>query len=77
MGACIEKYLASLDMTPSRILGSYIISRDIFDFHSNLIPLQSSYNTSVVNETGGRPKAEDGELSDSGEDTRENEKNDR
>lgn len=76
MGGCIEKYLASLDLTPSCTLGSYIVSRDIFDFHSNLIPLQSSYNSSAVVEAG-RPRSETKELSDSGEDTRDNEKNDR
>lgn len=76
MGIAIEKYLASLDMTPSRVLGSYILSKDIFNFHSNFIPLQSSYNTPVATE-GGRPQAEVGDLSDSGEDTREKEKNDR
>lgn len=77
MGIGIEKYLASLDLTPSRVLGSYIISKDIFDFHSNFIPLQSAYNTSISDAEGGRPQSEIGDLSDSGEDTKEKEKNDR
>ena len=76
MGIGIEKYLASLELTPSRVLGSYIVSNDIFDFHSNFIPLQTSYTMDTTSE-GGRPQSEIGELSDSGEDTRENEKNDR
>ena len=53
-----------------------VVSQKIFDFHSNLIPLQSSYNISSVSEVG-RPQSEIRELSDSGEDTRDNEKNDR
>lgn len=86
LGACIDRWLASLDMTPSRMLGSYVMSQDIFDFHNNLIPLTSAYNASAatqaveeVEEEGGRPKAEDrGEqLSEEGEETRDGEKNDR
>lgn len=83
MGVGIDRWLASLDMTPSRTLGSYIMSRDVFDFHNNLIPLQSAYNSASAvqiaeEDKGGRPTAEDtGEiLSDEGEQTRDNEKND-
>lgn len=82
LGACIDRWLASLDMTPSRMLGSNIVSNDIFDFHNTLIPLQSAYNasaaTQAVDESEvGRPKAEDkGEqLSEEGEKTRDGDKN--
>lgn len=84
LGACIDRWLASLDMTPSRMLGSNIVSRDVFDFHNTLLPLQSAYNASAaiqaIDESeGGRPTAEDrGEqLSEEGEATRDGEKNDR
>ena len=82
LGACIDRWLASLDMTPSRMLGSNIVSKDIFNFHNTLIPLQSAYNASAAIQAadeGGRPTAEEtGEqLSDEGEDTRDQEKNDR
>ena len=85
MGVGIDRWLASLDMTPSRTLGSYIMSKDIFDFHNNLIPLQSAYNASseiqeIDEESeGGRPTAEEtGDvLSDDGELTRDGDKNDR
>lgn len=84
LGACIDRWLASLDMTPSRMLGSNIVSRDVFDFHNTLLPLQSAYNVSAATQAideseGGRPTAEDrGEqLSEEGEATRDGEKNDR
>lgn len=85
MGVGIDRWLASLDMTPSRTLGSYIMSKNIFDFHNNLIPLQSAYNASskiqeIDEESeGGRPTAEEAGdvLSDDGELTRDGDKNDR
>lgn len=84
LGACIDRWLATLDMTPSRMLGSYVMSKDIFDFHNNLIPLMSAYNASaetqaVEENEGGRPTAEErGEILDEeGEATRDGDKNDR
>lgn len=84
LGACIDRWLASLDMTPSRMLGSNIVSKNIFDFHNTLIPLQSAYNASAeiqaVDEGEvGRPTAEENgeQLSEEGEATRDGEKNDR
>lgn len=77
---CIDKWLASIDMTPSRTLGSYIVHNDIFDFYDNFRPLASSYNESAQlqseNEVG-RPTAESkGELLDEeGEKTKDNDKN--
>ena len=79
---CIDKWLASLDMTPSITLGSYIVHNDIFDFYNNFKPLSSSYNGSA-SESGeseaGRPTAESkGELLDEeGQKTADNESNDR
>ena len=82
MGVGIDRWLASLDMTPSRTLGSYIMSKDIFDFHNNLVPLQSAYNASAEiqvaeEDKGGRPTADEtGDiLSDEGEKTKDEEKN--
>lgn len=80
----IDKWMASLDMTPSRMLGSYVVHNDIFDFYNNFKPLESSYNGSASasesgNDESGRPtNAEKGEsLSEEGEKTADNEKNDR
>lgn len=80
--SCIDKWLASLDMTPSRTLGSFILHNDIFDFHNNFIPLSTSYTEPAKvteEEEIGRPTAEEkGELLDEeGEKTRDGEKNDR
>lgn len=79
--SCIDKWLASLDMTPSRTLGSFILHNDIFDFHNNFIPLATSYTepAQVAEKEVGRPTAEDrGETLDvEGEKTRDGEKNDR
>lgn len=79
--SCIDKWLASLDMTPSRTLGSFVLHNDIFDFHTNFVPLATSYTepAQVVEEEVGRPKNSDkGELlSEEGEKTADGEKNDK
>ena len=69
----IDKYLASLDMTPSRTLGSYITHESIFDFRNHFIPLQSAYNSSIDSNNNGRPTAEskNDTLSESGEKTKD------
>lgn len=64
----IDKWLASLDITPSRVMGSFILHKDIFNFNNNFIPLQTSYNSSENN--AGRPEVDIDELSDKGEETR-------
>ncbi len=64
----IDKYLAALDMTPSRTLGSYVTHESIFDFRNHFIPLQTSYNSS---DDGGRPtnKSQNKTLDEAGEKT--------
>lgn len=73
----IDKWLATLDLTPSRTLGSFILHKDIFDFQNNFVPLQSSFNSSVENKDGGRPTAEskNEKLTESGEKTKDSESN--
>lgn len=73
----IDKWLATLDMTPSRTLGSFITHKDIFDFQNNFIPLKSAFNSSEDNNGAGRPSAESkGEaLDDSGEKTKDSDSN--
>lgn len=76
----IDKWLATLDMTPSRMLGSYILHKDIFDFKNHFEPLSSSFNSSSSGTTeSGRPtNASKGETLDvEGEKTANNEGNDR
>ena len=68
----IDKYMAALDMTPSRTLGSYITHENIFDFRNHFIPLQTSYNSSIDNNETGRPTNESKNeiLDESGEKTK-------
>lgn len=77
----IDKYLATLDMTPSRVLGSFITHQDIFKFNENFIPLRTSYNSSDVgtsNDVGRPTSVSKGELlSEEGEKTSDGDKNDR
>ena len=74
----VDKYLATLDMTPSKVLGAYIIHNDIFDYVNKFQPLKTSYNSSE-DDVGGRPtKASQGEtLGDEGERTADNDRNKR
>lgn len=70
----IDKWLATLDMTPSRTLGSFIVHNDIFDFQNNFKPLTSSFNSSVPDNNSsqsGRPtnKSKNETLDVSGEKT--------
>ena len=52
---CIDRYLATLDMSPSCTLGSFVTHHDIFKFSENFIPLQTSYNSSGEEGESGRP----------------------
>lgn len=69
----IDKYMAALDMTPSRTLGSFILHKNIFDFQNNFVPLQSSFNSSVDSNDAGRPTNESKgkTLDESGEKTKD------
>ena len=68
----IDKWLATLDMTPSRTLGSFILHKDIFDFQNNFVPLQSSFNSSIDNEAGRPTNESQGKtLDESGEKTKD------
>ena len=69
----IDKWLASMDMTPSRMLGSYYVHNEIFDFKNNFVPLSSSWNSSESdseNKTGRPTNESKGEaLTETGEQT--------
>jgi hypothetical protein len=51
----IDKWLATLDITPSRTLGSFVLHKDIFDFQNNFVSLASSFNSSAEGNETGRP----------------------
>lgn len=70
----IPRWLAALDITPSKIEGAFILQQKVFNFQENMIPLSSSYTQSGSSEAG-RPEQD--ELSDSGEITRDTEANDK
>lgn len=69
----VDKWMASLDMTPSRMLGSFVLHKDVFDFQNNFIPLQSSFNSNVEDGKTGRPTNESKgkKLDESGEKTKD------
>lgn len=75
----VDKWLASVDRTPSTTFGSYVLHKDIFDYSSNFVSLSSAYNSSAStgNKGAGRPTNEsEGELlSDSGEQTKDSDAN--
>jgi hypothetical protein len=67
----IDKWLATLDMTPSRTLGSFMLHKDIFDFQNNFVPLASVFNSSTEGNENGRPtnKSKGKTLDEAGEKT--------
>ena len=75
----IDKWLATLDLTPSRTLGSFIVHKDIFDFQNNFVPLSSAFNSSAENNEAGRPtnKSKGETLDEAGEKTEDLESNDK
>lgn len=73
----VDKWLASLGMTPSRTMGSFILHKDIFDFQNNFVQLSSAFNSSSDGEVGRPTNSDKGELlSDEGEKTADGDKND-
>lgn len=74
----VDKLMATLDMSPSRALGAYVVHNDIFDFYNKFKPLSSSYNATSASPDAGRPtnKSKGELLSDEGEKTSDGEKND-
>lgn len=74
----VDKMMAALDMTPSRLLGSYLTNTLIYDFKNNFVPLSSTYNSSADQEnTGGRPtnESQNEPLDEQGEITANNDSN--
>ena len=69
----IDKWLATLDITPSRTLGSFTLHKDIFDFQNNFVPLKSSFNSSEDENGAGRPtnESQGKTLDESGEKTKD------
>lgn len=70
----IPRWLAALDLTPSKIEGAFILQQRVFNFKDNMIPLASSYTQSTTNGTGAPQKDE---LTEAGEITRDTGANDK
>lgn len=78
LGIGIERYLASLGLTPSVTMGSFIMSNKVFDFANNFTPLKSTYTQSSSDDVGRPTNTSKGEsLTEEGEKTADGEKNDR
>ena len=61
-------------MSPAVMIGNSIVENDILgDIFANWSVLQTSYTQSNDSNEGGRPQSEDGDLSEAGESTRNNE----
>lgn len=73
----LDKWYASLGITPSKIKGSYALHKNIYNFEENLIMLSSSYNSTGEANSSGRPTNESkGEtLDESGQQTEDNDSN--
>ena len=76
----IDKWMATLDMTPSTMMGSFVLHEDVFDYHNHFKPLETSYNSSAVSSTDGTPgrptNESNGELlTESGEKTKDSDAN--
>ena len=72
----MDRWYAVLGLTPSKIKGSFVLHRDIFDFQNNLQVLQSSYNSSGSNDVGRPTNASQGKTLDvSGQKTQDSDAN--
>lgn len=79
LGLPVKTKLAGVvgQSTPLETAGLTFLENDILALHENWIPLSTSYTQSGTEDEGGRPEADDGELSETGESTRENDGNER
>lgn len=72
--------VASLGMTPLETMGLEMLENNVLKLHEKWLPLKSSYTQSGNNDVttdSNRPKKDDGDLSDSGIQTREIDGNER
>ena len=69
LGGSALDYLSVLEGSPYKAINK-IRFENAIGIKDIMIPLQSSYNSSVNNREGGRPQSDDGDLSDSAERTR-------
>lgn len=68
------QYASLLGLSPLDVFSMAYLENDILGLHEKWIPLQSSY-TQGANDIAGAPEKDDGELSDEGEKTKDQDKN--
>lgn len=72
-----SRLCAANGLSPAVMIGNSIVENQILgDIFSGWIPLQTSFTQSSNSDKGGRPMSDDGDLSNSGEVTRDNDTND-
>lgn len=68
-------YAAAIGESPLDLSNSMFVENTLLDLSSNFSPLSSTYTQTSEDSAGGRPEVDDDELSESGEQTRNNEGN--
>ena len=64
-------------LSPAVMIGNSIVENQVFgDLFDSWQPMKTSYTQSSSDDKGGRPEMDDGDLSASGEVTKENDSND-
>lgn len=71
----IQELAASLGLSPSALINKTFLQNEILNLPIKLIPLSSSHTQSGDSTSNGAPTKSDDDLSESGEQTRENEGN--
>lgn len=74
LGGSAMDYYTARDMTPYEAYNK-ILTEQMLDVKSMMMPLQSSYTQSKSSSTGGAPKKDEDDLTEEGIDTREANKN--
>lgn len=77
-GVPVKTQLASvMGLTPLKMMAYSILENDILDLSTKFVPLNSAHTQSGnIDNKGGRAKKDDGDLGDSGQQTRDNGGND-
>lgn|GEM_PF-3634968 len=70
----LNELFATFGLTPSQVEGALMLE-DLYDFIGRMIPLQSSHTQDSSQVENGRPKKDDTELTESGEQTRRDSSN--
>ena len=71
-----QRVCAAIGMSPGSMIGNIVMEQNVFkDIFDLMTPLKSSYTESSSSEGAGRPEVDDGDLSASGEVSRENDTN--